>query len=103
MPLLRARGLTKEFTTTDSPTRVLNGIDLDVDAGEFLAVMGASGAGKSTLLYTLSAMDRPTSGSASTPSWGGSASRPSPITASPRRREASSSAPPCAGLWSPTR
>ncbi|AFV88875.1 Putative ABC transporter ATP-binding protein [Acidipropionibacterium acidipropionici ATCC 4875] len=63
MPLLRARGLTKEFTTTDPPTRVLNGIDLDVDAGEFLAVMGASGAGKSTLLYTLSAMDRPTSGS----------------------------------------
>ncbi|AXE39414.1 putative ABC transporter ATP-binding protein YknY [Acidipropionibacterium virtanenii] len=61
-PLLRARGLTKEFPSTDPPTRVLHGIDLDVADGEFLAVMGASGAGKSTLLYTLSAMDRPTSG-----------------------------------------
>ncbi|HEY0189316.1 MAG TPA: ABC transporter ATP-binding protein [Cellulomonas sp.] len=43
-------------------TRVLDEIDLDVGAGEFLAIMGSSGAGKSSLLYCLSALDRPSSG-----------------------------------------
>ena len=61
-PALRCRGLTKAYPSTDPPTRVLNGIDLDVEQGEFLAVMGASGSGKSTLLYNLSGMDRPTGG-----------------------------------------
>ncbi len=60
--LLSVRGLTKTFTTTDPPTTVLHGIDLDVPSGEFLAIMGASGAGKSTLLYSMSGMDQPTSG-----------------------------------------
>ncbi len=61
-PLLRVRRLTKTFSTTEPPTQVLHGIDLDVRAGEFLAIMGASGSGKSTLLYTMSGMDRPTGG-----------------------------------------
>lgn len=61
-PLLGVRGLTKTFTTADPPTTVLHGIDLDVPHGEFLAIMGASGSGKSTLLYSVSGMDRPTSG-----------------------------------------
>lgn len=60
---LESQGLTKTFYTTDPPTEVLNGIDLSVEAGEFLVVMGASGSGKSTLLYCISGMDRPTSGS----------------------------------------
>lgn len=59
---LWGRGLTKTYLATDPPTQVLNGIDLDVHEGEFLVVMGASGSGKSTLLYSISGMDRPTSG-----------------------------------------
>lgn len=60
--VLESQDVTKTFTTTDPPTQVLKGIDLEVRTGEFLAVMGASGSGKSTLLYSLSGMDRPTSG-----------------------------------------
>lgn len=60
--VLEARGLTVEFDATESPTRVLDGIDLDVRRGEFLVVMGASGSGKSTLLYGVSGMQRPTAG-----------------------------------------
>lgn len=61
-PLLRARELTKTFHSTEPPTQVLRGISLDVARGEFCSIMGASGSGKSTLLYTMSGMDRPTSG-----------------------------------------
>ena len=60
---LECRDLTKTFYSTDPPAQVLNGIDLTVEAGEFLVIMGASGSGKSTLLYSISGMDRPTSGS----------------------------------------
>jgi putative ABC transport system ATP-binding protein len=57
--VLDARGLTKAF---DGHT-VLEDLDLRVDDGEFVAVMGPSGSGKSTLLYNLSGMDRMTAGS----------------------------------------
>lgn len=60
--LLRVRGLTKTFATTDPPTQVLHGIDLDVAPGEFVAIMGASGSGKSTMLYSISGMDQPSGG-----------------------------------------
>lgn len=60
--VLEAQGLTKLYTSTEPPTQVLGGIDLTVRGGEFVAVMGASGSGKSTLLYSISGMDRPTSG-----------------------------------------
>ena len=60
---LNSQGLTKTYYSTDPPTQVLRGIDLTVEVGEFLVVMGSSGSGKSTLLYNLSGMDRPTSGS----------------------------------------
>lgn len=59
---LESQGLTKTYFTTDPPTQVLNGIDLTVEQGEFLVVMGASGSGKSTLLYSISGMDKPSGG-----------------------------------------
>ncbi len=61
--MLESNDLTKTYYSTEPPTQVLNGIDLTVERGEFLVVMGASGSGKSTLLYCISGMDRPTSGS----------------------------------------
>lgn len=60
--VLQCQGLTKTHASTEPPMRVLDGIDLTVHAGEFVAVMGASGSGKSALLHGLSGMDRPTSG-----------------------------------------
>ena len=57
-PALRARGLTKSY---DAP--VLKDLDLDIEDGQFIAIMGPSGSGKSTLLHCLSGMDRPSGGS----------------------------------------
>jgi putative ABC transport system ATP-binding protein len=59
---LESHELSKTYFSTEPPTEVLRGIDLSVRAGEFLVVMGTSGSGKSTLLYSISGMDRPTSG-----------------------------------------
>jgi putative ABC transport system ATP-binding protein len=61
-PVLRARSLTKEFGKAAGLVRAVDSIDLDVAAGETVAVMGPSGCGKSTLLYTLGGLDRPTGG-----------------------------------------
>jgi lipoprotein-releasing system ATP-binding protein len=59
---LQVRGLTKDYPTRSGPLAVLRGIDLDLDRGEALAVMGPSGSGKSTLLYILGTLDEPTAG-----------------------------------------
>jgi lipoprotein-releasing system ATP-binding protein len=63
MTVLEARALTKTYVGGDGGIiAVLDGIDLAVERGEMVAVIGASGAGKSTLLHLLGALDRPSSG-----------------------------------------
>jgi putative ABC transport system ATP-binding protein len=61
-PVLRTRGLRKEYGREAGLVRAVDGVDLDVAAGETLAVMGPSGCGKSTLLHLLGGLDRPTGG-----------------------------------------
>ena len=63
MAVVRARGLVKTFGTGRVARRVLDGADLDVEAGEVVAVLGRSGSGKSTLLHLLGGLDRPEAGS----------------------------------------
>jgi putative ABC transport system ATP-binding protein len=60
--VLRACGLRKEYGKAAGLVRAVDGVSLDVDAGQALAVMGPSGCGKSTLLHLLGGLDRPTAG-----------------------------------------
>ena len=61
-PLVAIRGLTKYYVRGDQVIPVLVGIDLDIEAGDFVALMGPSGSGKSTLLNLLAGIDKPSSG-----------------------------------------
>ncbi len=63
--MLKAQDVTKRFAMGSSYIDVLNGVTLEISAGQIVAVVGESGAGKSTLLHILGMIDRPTSGTLS--------------------------------------
>ena len=63
--VLRARGLRKEYGKGEGLVRAVDGVDLDIAAGQTVAVMGPSGCGKSTLLHLLGGLDRPSGGEVS--------------------------------------
>ncbi len=60
--LINVKDLKKEFTTDEVVTKVLHGLSLTIDKGEFVSIMGPSGSGKSTLMHILGFLDRATSG-----------------------------------------
>ncbi len=62
MIVLEARGLTKEYHVGDGTFRALNHVNLAIQKGEFIAIMGPSGSGKSTLLHLLGGLDNPSEG-----------------------------------------
>lgn len=61
-PLIRAHGLTRRYLVGKQEVRALDGVDLDVARGEFVALVGPSGSGKSTLLNLIGGLDRPSGG-----------------------------------------
>jgi ABC-type lipoprotein export system ATPase subunit len=63
MAVVAARGIVKSYGAGRGARRVLDGADLDVEAGEVVAILGRSGSGKSTLLHVIGGLDRPESGS----------------------------------------
>ncbi|HEX2622186.1 MAG TPA: ATP-binding cassette domain-containing protein, partial [Phototrophicaceae bacterium] len=62
MSIIHTEALTKVYGAANQPIYALNAVNLEVEEGEFLAIMGPSGSGKSTLLYLLGGLDRPSSG-----------------------------------------
>lgn len=62
MEVLRTKGLKKIYNTPSSQIRALDGIDISVEEGEFIAIVGSSGSGKTTLLNMLGGLDNPTEG-----------------------------------------
>jgi putative ABC transport system ATP-binding protein len=61
-PLMQLRNVHKVYGQGESEVRALDGVDMRIDAGEFVAVMGPSGSGKSTCMNVLGCLDRPTEG-----------------------------------------
>lgn len=62
MEILKCEGVSKTYGSGSSQVTALNKVDLSVEKGEFVAVIGASGSGKSTLLHILGSVDKPTEG-----------------------------------------
>ena len=63
MSLIELKNITKSYPLGDGELQILKGIDLQIEKGEFVAIMGPSGSGKSTLMNILGCLDKPTSGS----------------------------------------
>ncbi len=61
-PIIEVKNLTKKYRVGSEIISALNGVDLKIESGEFLAIVGTSGSGKSTLLHMMSGLERPTKG-----------------------------------------
>ena len=68
-PIIRIRGLDKSYQRGGQTIPVLEGLDLDVNEAEFIALMGPSGSGKSTLLNLIAGIDKPTHGTIRSAAW----------------------------------
>lgn len=62
MTILQTQALKKYYGSGNTEVHALDGVDLSVETGEFVSIVGTSGSGKSTLLHMLGGLDRPTSG-----------------------------------------
>ncbi len=62
MPVLKTEKLTKIYGNGEAQVNALSGVDFEVEAGEFVSIVGTSGSGKTTLLHMLGGLDRPSSG-----------------------------------------
>src|SRR6267142_1513560 len=61
-PLIQLEGITKTYDSGENAVQALRGIDVAIERGEFLSIIGPSGSGKSTLMHILGCLDSPTSG-----------------------------------------
>ncbi len=86
MSILQAKDLRKTYGTGETAVHALDGVDLTVEQGEFVAIVGTSGSGKSTLLHMLGGLDRPTSGTVTVDGHDLSALRDEELTIFRRRK-----------------
>ena len=85
MSVIKVEGLKKYYGKDPNIVRALDGINLEVDAGKFVAIVGMSGSGKSTLLHMLGGLDRPTEGKVTVDGYELTAMRDEEITLFRRR------------------